>query len=695
MKKTIISFVIPFVLLGYIMFQTGCVKEEFDTIPIIKDTSNLVASLTIAELKAITDTNNVKKAYSLITPTLLQTIKDRNTANGVQDIESLVIEGYVTSSDSTGNFYEAITIQDETAGIDIKINSSDLYSLYRLKPGQKVMVKIKDLYLGYYRGTYQIGIAIVELGLNKIAGIPSTQVYNYIERTGWRKKVTPETITVGDITLDHYQKLVRFENIQFKVPANKFSDLGENSSRTLIDCDGKIIFLRTSGFSKFADSIVPKGKGSIVGVLTRYVSSDKKSHLDQLTIRDLNDISFNEPQCTFNVPTPNTSIADLKAMCTGLPVDINSNVVISGVVCANDVSGNVYKQLILNDATGGISFSINITGMYPEFPVGTRMIVDCNGLTLGKSGGQVQLGIKPYDSYVSRLEPKVFFNKIFVTGQNETVTPIMASIKSINDNMLYKMVTLEDVQVITSDLGKTWSDPFATTNRYVEDFYGNKIWVRTSSYANFANIIMPSTRGNLTAVLTKFNSDYQLIIRELKDVNLTNPRYTMIIAQDFNSASLGSTITIGGWKSKYTAGTKNWICMSSVVNGTTQYYAELNANNSSEASNVSWLVSPQVDLTGKESPKLFFHTAFNNWAGNGTLQVFISTNYNGTDVDAATWTAIPGATIATQSDGATNLVESGIIDLSQYNSNIYLGFKYTSAGGGSATTYRIDNVKIF
>jgi len=695
MKKIIISFVIPFVLLGYILFQTGCVKEEFDTIPIIKDTSNLVASLTIAELKAITDTNNVKKAYSLITPTLLQTIKDRNTANGVQDIESLVIEGYVTTSDSAANFYEAITIQDETAGIDIKINSSDLYSLYRLKPGQKVMVKLNDLYLGYYRGTYQIGIAIVELGLNKIAGIPSTQVYNYIERTGWRKKVTPETITIGDITLNHYQKLVRFDNIQFKVPAHKFSDLGENSSRTLIDCDGKIIFLRTSGFSKFADSIVPSGKGSIVGVLTRYVGSDKKSHLDQLTIRDLNDISFNEPQCSFNVPTPNTTIADLKAMCTGSSKDIVGNVVISGVVCANDETGNVYKQLILNDATGGISFSINITGMYPEFPIGTRMVVNCDGLTIGKYGNQVQLGMKPYSSFVSRLDPNTFYSKIFVTGHNESVTPIMTSIKSINDDMLYKVITLEDVQIITSDLGKTWSDPFATSNRYVEDFYGNKLLIRTSSYATFANIILPPFRGNFSAVLTKYFNDYQLLVRDLNDIDLKNPRYSMILSQDFNSASLGSTITIGGWKSKYTSGTKNWICMSSVVNGTTQYYAELNANNSGETNNVSWLVSPQVDLTGKESPKLFFQTAFNNWAGNGTLQVFISTNYNGTDVDAATWTAIPNATIATQSDGATNWVESGMIDLSQYNSTVYLGFKYTSAGGGSATTYRIDNVKIF
>jgi hypothetical protein len=39
-------------------------------------------------------------------------------------------------SDSAGNFYETVFIADETGGIDLKINSSDLYATYGLKPGK-------------------------------------------------------------------------------------------------------------------------------------------------------------------------------------------------------------------------------------------------------------------------------------------------------------------------------------------------------------------------------------------------------------------------------------------------------------------------------------------------------------------------------------------------------------------------------
>ena len=147
MKKKLTTIIIPLALIGYMMFQGGCVKEDFDTVPMIKDTSNLVTTASIAEIKVLlTSTSIVKKVGDLATPIFKQTINDRNVANNVKDVTSIVIEGYVTSSDSTGNFYEVVTIQDATGGIDIKINTSDLYTVYRLKPGQKVKVKTGRIY---------------------------------------------------------------------------------------------------------------------------------------------------------------------------------------------------------------------------------------------------------------------------------------------------------------------------------------------------------------------------------------------------------------------------------------------------------------------------------------------------------------------------------------------------------------------
>lgn len=686
MKKKITSILIPFIFLGYVMFQGGCVKENFDTIPSLKDTSSLITTASISEIKALlTNTALVSKVEGLATPAFWQTIKSRNVAKNVIDTASIVIEGYVTSSDSTGNFYEVFTIQDATGGIDIKVNTSDLYTIYRLKPGQKVLVKLNDLYLGFYRGVYQLGAAIVELGSLKLVGMPAAQVPNFVERTGFRKKLEPIDLTLDQINSSYVQKLVRINNVQFKDPFNGFSIPGVNTNRTLIDCEGRTLILRTSGYSTFAKELVPSGNGSITGVLSTYDATL------QLYIRDLNDIQFNNTRCGATAPTPNKTIAELKAMCTSTFLNITTDVVISGIVTGNDESGNLYKLLNIQDESGGITFSINIGGLYPEYPVGTKIVVNCNGLCIGKYGGVVQLGMPPYATYVTRLDQNTFYSKVFTIGTGFTVAPISTTIDALDNNMINKLITLKDVQFGDSDLGKSWAEPSATTNRNIESIMGNKVIVRTSNFASFALTRLPSGSGNITAILTKYNSDYQLAVRDLTDVRLIKPRFSFVLSQGFSSATVGLPISVDGWKTIATAGTKSWLAKS--YSGDT--YAEMNPYNSGEASNIAWLVSPQVNLAGITNPTLIFQTEYNYWFSLSTLQAYISTDFDGTNVNGATWTQLTGARIVQQADGTNKWVSSGSIDLSQYTGNIRIGFKYSSSGGTSATAYRVDNVKIF
>lgn len=73
-----------------------------------------------------------------------------------------VIEGKVISSDETGNFYKSFYIQDETAGIEIKIGKNGLYNDY--KEGQTIYVKCNDLYLGMYGYKSGTGQGMVQIG---------------------------------------------------------------------------------------------------------------------------------------------------------------------------------------------------------------------------------------------------------------------------------------------------------------------------------------------------------------------------------------------------------------------------------------------------------------------------------------------------------------------------------------------------
>ena len=89
-----------------------------------------------------------------------------------------VIAGKVISTDQPGNFYKSFYIQDETAGIEIKVGRNSLYSDYH--EGQTVYVKCNDLWLGMYGykdGNYG-GQGMVQIGAEDTSGKYET---SYIE----------------------------------------------------------------------------------------------------------------------------------------------------------------------------------------------------------------------------------------------------------------------------------------------------------------------------------------------------------------------------------------------------------------------------------------------------------------------------------------------------------------------------------
>ena len=66
-------------------------------------------------------------------------------------------------------------------------------------------------------------------------------------------------------------------------------------------------------------------------------------------------IGYDQPE---EVPYPdikaNISIAAVKAMYVDKPVHIEKNLVIGGQVTSSDQSGNIYRSMYIQDATGAI-----------------------------------------------------------------------------------------------------------------------------------------------------------------------------------------------------------------------------------------------------------------------------------------------------------------------------------------------------
>ncbi|MCH5715822.1 DUF5689 domain-containing protein [Niabella hibiscisoli] len=211
--------------------------------------------------------------------------------------------------------------------------------------------------------------------------------------------------------------------------------------------------------------------------------------------------------------------------------------IVSGIVIADDRSGNFYKQIIIQDETGGIPVLLDANNVYTQYPVGRRVYILLKGMMLGDYGGTIQIGIdssRSGDGRFLNLEgiPQTLFDQYIVKGSfNNTVTPKIVKpadfTKTINDPLLSTLVQINNVEFRDADISKTYADP--TTNISAVNFTlttceKQSMILRTSSYARFAAFNVPDGNGGPTGIPSIFNGTMQLTIRDTTDVAFTGTR---------------------------------------------------------------------------------------------------------------------------------------------------------------------------
>lgn len=430
------------------------------------------------------------------------------------------------------------------------------------------------------------------------------------------------------------------------------------------------------------------------------------------------DQDFDEP------PVPNgsnlvanTTIADLKAgYISGNFQEITDDIIIEGIVITSDEAGNFYKELFIQDATGGIGLSINVTNLYNEYPLGRKVFIKCQGLTLGDDNGSIQLGGgittgNNGDPLLARIED-VLLTDFIEKGPRDQTLPIQTiKISDINEGMVNSLVKLENVQFASIDAGETYADPIQqfSLNRTVEDCDDNQIVLRSSGFSSFAADLTPENGGSITALLSIFRSDYQLLISDITDMNFNIERCSTstgggggggggntgvgeigdpvnTIDEGFDGAGNNEDIAFEGWINIATQGTRLWRGKEFDDN----LYAQATAFQDDSPDMETWLITPPIIMN--EAKTLNFETAKSFWVHNG-LSVWVSTEFDG-DVNTGNWEELE-ATIAQNSDEDNAWIDSGNIDLSDYvGDNIFIGFKYTGSASGNTSTYRIDNVVV-
>ncbi|WP_306565678.1 choice-of-anchor J domain-containing protein [Flavobacterium lindanitolerans] len=178
----------------------------------------------------------------------------------------------------------------------------------------------------------------------------------------------------------------------------------------------------------------------------------------------------------------------------------------------------------------------------------------------------------------------------------------------------------------------------------------------------------------------------------VNDDDTTLPDYTpLIFGEDFSEGADNTLFEKEGWLNFAETGTVRWTNQVYSGNG----YAEFTSYQSGQASNIGWLITPGIDLDAQEGEKLVFQTAqaFVDNAAN-TIEVLISTDFDGTNVTAATWQSL-SATFPTTSATYYQFIKSGVIDLSRFTGTAHIAFRVKGNGTTLDGTYQIDNIRVY
>lgn len=267
---------------------------------------------------------------------------------------------------------------------------------------------------------------------------------------------------------------------------------------------------------------------------------------------------FDAPDLVDNKATivANTTIAEIKSLVaekSSMEIPYKDEAsetpyIISGRVVSSDVSGNIFKTLVIQDETAAISLSINEGNMYTNYRVGQEVLVNLTGLWGGKYHNLICIGAgaNEYGSLVtSRMAFSTFKAHSQLNGLPvETVqyvpyggdvpsdTPYclvfndLSKIPIAGEEYINIQSQLVEFNNVTFELGgqANYAAYNENINRTIKDAYGNSIAVRFSGKSSIFNTPLPTGTGTLRGILSYYGTNpneatnWQLLIRDNSDV---------------------------------------------------------------------------------------------------------------------------------------------------------------------------------
>lgn len=418
----------------------------------------------------------------------------------------------------------------------------------------------------------------------------------------------------------------------------------------------------------------------------------------------------------FNAAT--ITLADFVAMAPSsgtitIPAD-GAEVIVEGYVVSSDEHGNFYNTISIQDKpenpTVGLQIETRKVNNYSDMPVGAKIRIRANGLVLGTDRGVKKLGSVDPSYAIGRIPDIQFRNYVSGVCENgkmvvEPIVPLqLPSLSAAQDvRYLNMLVSVPNVQFANSEVGKTFVElnPATDTDRVIEDITGGTSVLRNSGYSTFGATKIPEGNGTLTFVVSRYNTNWQMLIRSLDDVQFTGNRvltgllggsnleYKTSFTEDFESFTAGSTENLNSltYYNYVAEGNRYWGVRTFFKNK----YVQLSANRAT--TNITTYLGIPVEFTG--SSKLSFKTKDGFYNGD-VLRVYYSTEYvAGNAIDPSKFVDITDKfTIAKGSTAtyAVNFTDSGEYTIPATGKG-FIFFEYKGSRT-LTTTMQLDDIKL-
>lgn len=227
--------------------------------------------------------------------------------------------------------------------------------------------------------------------------------------------------------------------------------------------------------------------------------------------------------------------------------EVTENLQIRGFVTANDVSGNIYNEVAIQDETGAILIEIQQGGLYGYLPVGAEILVELKGLCVGNYRMQPQIGMPSKVSQgnnagkdqLGKISRKQWQEHFRITGNSQIIEPeVFASgktkttWKALEDGG--KLGVVENVKFSKGSYynGTTTVPlPFDEAAQFANPELNNSIsWyfveqpttvmLYNSNYSDFASALLPHRTVSVTGIMKRYNDSWEIVMRDINDITI-------------------------------------------------------------------------------------------------------------------------------------------------------------------------------